>query len=261
MIATMQQTNRTNLVLKLTMVVEIATSAFVVPSATTARSLSLKFVASTAVRRHHKDSDHRGVIAVIHWHSHAEIHRADEVVSAVISIIGMTITMRWTSRIDFWEGIKCGHWAESGLVILQWHRLGYHSDDINVTIYRSGPRLCSERQYHTGGTSLVPPNRLQKQPRTTWSINFSITTGRVYLHFALLHHGVLSFFLSFKLILLPAGTGKNCLQIRDWVGTVTVRAAPCQHRWFCSPVQVCAERLRIWFQQFSSKFSCVEECL
>ena len=42
------------------------TSAFVVPSAAIARSLSSTLVASTVLRRPHKDSDHTAVIAVVH---------------------------------------------------------------------------------------------------------------------------------------------------------------------------------------------------
>ena len=42
------------------------TSAFVVPSAAIARSLSSTLVASTVLRRPHKDSDHTTVIAVVH---------------------------------------------------------------------------------------------------------------------------------------------------------------------------------------------------
>ena len=42
------------------------TSAFVVPSAAIARSLSSMSVASTVLQRTHKDSDHTAVIAVIH---------------------------------------------------------------------------------------------------------------------------------------------------------------------------------------------------
>ena len=40
------------------------TSAFVMPSVAIARSLSSKFVASTVLRRPHKDSDHTAVITV-----------------------------------------------------------------------------------------------------------------------------------------------------------------------------------------------------
>ena len=42
------------------------TSTFVVLSAAIARSLSSTLVASTALRRPHKDSDHTAVIAVVH---------------------------------------------------------------------------------------------------------------------------------------------------------------------------------------------------
>ena len=42
------------------------TSDFVVPSAAIARSLSSMLVASTVLRRPHKDSDHTAVIAVVH---------------------------------------------------------------------------------------------------------------------------------------------------------------------------------------------------
>ena len=42
------------------------TSAFVVPSAAIARSLSSTLVAGTVIRRAHKDSDHTAVIAVVH---------------------------------------------------------------------------------------------------------------------------------------------------------------------------------------------------
>ena len=62
LIATMQQPNRTILVLKLTMVVEI--QALLSCRRSIARSLSSKFVASTVLRRPHKDSDHTAVITV-----------------------------------------------------------------------------------------------------------------------------------------------------------------------------------------------------
>ena len=42
------------------------TIAFVVPSAAIARSFSSTLVASTVIRRAHKDSDHTAVIAVVH---------------------------------------------------------------------------------------------------------------------------------------------------------------------------------------------------
>ena len=64
-IATMHCPHHTILVLKLTLVVEIA-SAFKVPLAAIARSLSAMLVASTVIRRAHKDSDHTAVIAVVH---------------------------------------------------------------------------------------------------------------------------------------------------------------------------------------------------
>ena len=61
------------------------TSAFDVPSAAIARSFSSTLVvASTVIRRAHKDSDHTAVIAVVHRRLHTETHRAGKVVSAVI---------------------------------------------------------------------------------------------------------------------------------------------------------------------------------
>ena len=63
--AIMHCPNHTILVLKLTLVVEIQ-ALFVVPSAAIARSLSSTLVANAVLRRPHKDSDHTGVIAVVH---------------------------------------------------------------------------------------------------------------------------------------------------------------------------------------------------
>ena len=60
------------------------TMAFVVPSAAIAWLFSSTLVASTVIRRAHKDSDHTAVIAVVHWRLHTKTHRAGKVVSAVI---------------------------------------------------------------------------------------------------------------------------------------------------------------------------------
>ena len=61
------------------------TSAFVIPSAAIARSLSSTLVASTVLWRPHKDSDLTAVIAIVDWRLHAKTHGAGEVVSTVIS--------------------------------------------------------------------------------------------------------------------------------------------------------------------------------
>ena len=74
-IAMLQWHNHTIIVLKLTLGGG-DTSAFVVSSAATAQSLSSTLVASTALRRPHKDSDHTAVIAIVDWRLHAETHRA-----------------------------------------------------------------------------------------------------------------------------------------------------------------------------------------
>ena len=58
---------------------------FVVSSAAIPRSLSSTLVASTALRRPHKVSDHTAVTATVHWCLHAKTHCAGEVVSSVIS--------------------------------------------------------------------------------------------------------------------------------------------------------------------------------
>ena len=64
MIAIMHCPNRTILVLKLTLVVEIQALLLCRRPPLLDRSLTL--VASTVLRRPHKDSDHTAVIAVIH---------------------------------------------------------------------------------------------------------------------------------------------------------------------------------------------------
>ena len=66
MIAIMHCPNRTILVLIKTHLGGGDTSDFVVPSAAIARSLSSTLVASTVLRRPHKDSDHTAMIAVVH---------------------------------------------------------------------------------------------------------------------------------------------------------------------------------------------------
>ena len=61
------------------------TSAFVLSTAAIAQSLSSTLVASTALQRPHKNSDHTAVIVIVHWRLYAKTHRAGEVVSSVIS--------------------------------------------------------------------------------------------------------------------------------------------------------------------------------
>ena len=93
------------------------TSAFVVPSAAIARSFSSTLVASTVLRRSHKDSDHTAVITVVHWRLHAKTDRAGKVVSAVI-----------TSCLPFWPpliAIDCA-WLPRGMCV-NWNQLRYSS--------------------------------------------------------------------------------------------------------------------------------------
>ena len=71
MIAIMHCPNRTILVLKLTLVVEIWALLF-----RRGRALSPTSGGSTVLRKAHEDSDHTAVIAVVHRRLHAETHRA-----------------------------------------------------------------------------------------------------------------------------------------------------------------------------------------
>ena len=85
-------------------------SAFVVPSA---RSLSSTLVASTVLRKPHKDSDHTAVIAVIRRCSHAETHRAGEAVSAVIiKFLSSLWTPLPTQSTKRGPHLTCVNWNE-----------------------------------------------------------------------------------------------------------------------------------------------------
>ena len=85
-------------------------SAFVVPSA---RSLSSTLVASTVLRKPHKDSDHTAVIAVIRRCSYAETHCAGEAVSAVIiKFLSSLWTPLPTQSTERGPHLTCVNWNE-----------------------------------------------------------------------------------------------------------------------------------------------------
>ena len=99
------------------------TSAFVIPSAAIARSLSLTLVgnASTVLWRPHKDSDHTAVIAIVDWRLHAKTHRAGEVVSTVISSC-------LTFGRHCWLDISIDDWAWSSRdMCVNWNELQYRT--------------------------------------------------------------------------------------------------------------------------------------
>jgi len=71
------------------------------PWAAIARLLSSTLVASTALWRLHKDSDHTAMIAVVNWRLHAKTHHAGEVVSAISFCL-----RHWLSVVAMWHSIN-----------------------------------------------------------------------------------------------------------------------------------------------------------